>query len=237
MTALQTTTLHQVVGKFLYYARAVNPMMLEMLNELATVQTNGTQATTQAMTHFLNYCATHPLAIIQHKAYDMILHIHSDASYLSAAKARSHASGHHFLGNKPTKPPIYNGPILNLVKIMCTIMSSAAEAKVGALSLTPKKLSHFTSPSKKWIICNPPCPSKQITPLPLVLSTTVLSSNAPKLWTCIYWVQDRVKQGQFHIYWAPGSGNLVDYFTKKHSPNHRQRMRSSYLHSTPYSCL
>jgi hypothetical protein len=45
MMLLQTTTLRQVVGKFLYYAHAVDPTMLETLNELAMAQTNGTQAT------------------------------------------------------------------------------------------------------------------------------------------------------------------------------------------------
>ena len=29
-----------------------------------------------------------------------------------------------------------------------------------------------------------------------------------------YWVKDRVQQGQFHIYWAPGTSNYADYFTK-----------------------
>ena len=32
-----------------------------------------------------------------------------------------------------------------------------------------------------------------------------------------YWVKDRVKQGQFHVYWGPGYQNLSDYFTKHHS--------------------
>jgi hypothetical protein len=85
MTDEQTTTLRQVVGMFLFYARAVDTTMLQTLNDLATAQSKGTQATTTAMTHFLNYCATHPDAVIRFKASDMILHnIHSDESYLSA---------------------------------------------------------------------------------------------------------------------------------------------------------
>jgi hypothetical protein len=30
-----------------------------------------------------------------------------------------------------------------------------------------------------------------------------------------YWIKDRVKQGQFNVYWGPGYQNLADYFTKK----------------------
>jgi hypothetical protein len=52
-----------------------------------------------------------------------------------------------------------------------------------------------------------------------------------------YWVGDIVKQGQFPVYWAPGTGNLANYFTKKHSPNHHQRMRPVYIHSTRPSHL
>jgi hypothetical protein len=32
-----------------------------------------------------------------------------------------------------------------------------------------------------------------------------------------YWVQDRVKQGQFHVYFGPSNDNLSDYLTKHHT--------------------
>ena len=32
-----------------------------------------------------------------------------------------------------------------------------------------------------------------------------------------YWIQDRVKQGQFEVYWRPGEENKGDYPTKHHS--------------------
>ena len=35
-----------------------------------------------------------------------------------------------------------------------------------------------------------------------------------------YWVQDRVKQGQFHVYFGPSNDNLADYFTKHHTATH-----------------
>ena len=43
----------------------------------------------EAAVHLLNYAATHPDATVRFRASDMILHIHSDASYLSKPKARS----------------------------------------------------------------------------------------------------------------------------------------------------
>jgi predicted transposase YdaD len=47
-----------------------------------------------------------------------------------------------------------------------------------------------------------------------------------------YWVKDRVKKGQFHVYWGPGYQNLADYFTKHHSPAHHKRMREIYIHAS-----
>jgi hypothetical protein len=46
-----------------------------------------------------------------------------------------------------------------------------------------------------------------------------------------YWIKDRVKQGQFKIYWGPGFQNLADYFTKHHSPAHHRRIRDVYIHA------
>jgi hypothetical protein len=40
-----------------------------------------------ATNQLLDYIATHPDAIIRYHASDMILHIHSDASYLSVSSA------------------------------------------------------------------------------------------------------------------------------------------------------
>jgi hypothetical protein len=46
-----------------------------------------------------------------------------------------------------------------------------------------------------------------------------------------YWVKDRVKQGQFDVYWGPGFQNMADYFTKHHSPAHHKRIRDIYIHA------
>jgi hypothetical protein len=46
-----------------------------------------------------------------------------------------------------------------------------------------------------------------------------------------FWITDRVKQGQFNVYWGPGYQNLADYFTKHHSPAHHKRMREIYIHA------
>jgi hypothetical protein len=45
-----------------------------------------------------------------------------------------------------------------------------------------------------------------------------------------YWLQDRVRQKQFDVYWRPGKDNLGDYHTKHHSAQHHQDMQPIMLH-------
>jgi hypothetical protein len=46
-----------------------------------------------------------------------------------------------------------------------------------------------------------------------------------------YWIRDRVRQGQFHVYWKPGKQNKADYFTKHHPITHHRAIRSTYLYA------
>ena len=43
-----------------------------------------------------------------------------------------------------------------------------------------------------------------------------------------YWLADRVEQKMYKVYWAPGSINLVDYFSKRHPASHHQTVRPIY---------
>jgi hypothetical protein len=80
----------------------------------------------------LDYCASQEEAIITYRASKMILAVHSDAGYLNECKSRSRAGGHFYLSGNETYPP-NNGAILNIAKVINAVMSSAAEAELGAL--------------------------------------------------------------------------------------------------------
>ena len=95
LTEQEIKKLQRVIGAFLWYGRITDLTMLHALNTLASAQSKGTEETKEAMTHFLNYCATHPDATVRFHASDMILKIHSDASYLSETGAKSRAGGYY----------------------------------------------------------------------------------------------------------------------------------------------
>jgi hypothetical protein len=69
------------------------------LSAIAAQQSAPPEETLARVNQFLNYMWAHPNAKIRYRASDMILYVHSDASYLSAPKACSHAGGNFFLGS------------------------------------------------------------------------------------------------------------------------------------------
>jgi hypothetical protein len=132
LTAQQCLTIQKVTGSVLYYARAVDPTVSMPLNEIATEQTKATEKTQAATNQLLDYLATHLDATIRYHASDMILHIHSDASYLSISNARSRLGGLFFLGNKSPEQDKLNGSILNVASVIKNVVASTAESEVGA---------------------------------------------------------------------------------------------------------
>jgi hypothetical protein len=76
----------QVLGTFLYYGQVVDSTMLTALSSIASTQAKPTQETMENIKLFLNYTASNQDAIITYNASDMILAIHSNASYLSKPK-------------------------------------------------------------------------------------------------------------------------------------------------------
>ena len=45
-----------------------------------------------------------------------------------------------------------------------------------------------------------------------------------------YWINDRIEQGQFLVFWRPGPENLGYYHSKHHPPEHHIAVCSKYLH-------
>jgi hypothetical protein len=196
----------------------------------------------EALTQLLNYCATHPDATVRYTASDMVLHVESDASYLTAAKARSRASGYLFLSARPadpskppapdSPPPPANGAIDVLCQILREVVSSAAEAELAALFHNGKTACPLRLCLEELGHPQPPTPIVTDNSTAAgIANDTVKQKRSKAIDMRFYWIRDRVRQGQFHIYWKKGILNRADYFTKHHPASHHQQIRSSYLHS------
>jgi hypothetical protein len=86
----------------------------------------------QQTLQLLDYLATQEEAVLPYHANNMVLAVHSNASYLSEPKARNQAGGHFFLSNNTTVPP-NNGAVLNIAHIIKNVVSLATEAELVGL--------------------------------------------------------------------------------------------------------
>jgi hypothetical protein len=196
------------------------------LNDIAKEQTKATEKTQAATNQMLDYLATHPNATIRYHASDMVLHIHSDASYLSISNARSRLGGLFFLGNKSPEQDALNGSILNVAAVIKNVVASAAESEVGAyfhnaqsgapLRVTLTNLGHTQPPT--------PLRTDKSTAYGIV-NKTIRQKRSKAMDMRYHLPTDRVRQKQFGVYWRPGRERLGDYHTKYHSAQHHKDMR------------
>ena len=237
LDAAGITRLQQIVGTLLYYARAVDATMLPALGTLAAAQSHGTEATAKALTKLLNYCATHRDATIRYHASDMVLWISSDASYLSESKARSRVGGHFFLSAlppDPSKPPTTlapnNGAIHTVSSILKNVMSSATESEFAGLFHNARDGVTLRTTLEEMGHPQPATPLQTDNSTATgITNGTVRQRKSKAMDMRFYWIQDRVKQKQFSVFWEKGAANLGDYFTKHHSTAHHRMIRPTYL--------
>jgi hypothetical protein len=230
-TANQCLNIQKFTESVLYYARAVDPTVLMPLNDIATEQTKATEKTQAATNQLLDYLATHPDATICYHASDMILHIHSDTSYLSVSNARSCLGGLFFCGDKPPQEDTINGSILNVASVIKNMVASADESEVGAC------FQNAQSGAPRRVALTELGHIQPATPLRTdnstafgILSETIKQKISKAMDMRYHWLTDRVCQKQFDVYWRPGRENLGDYHPKHHSAQHHKDMRRLILH-------
>ncbi len=86
-----TGFIQQVCGKLLFLGRAVDSTLLCPISAIASQSSKPTTDTMQQTLQLLNHLATQEDAVLSYYASDMVLAVHSNASYLSEPKARSRA--------------------------------------------------------------------------------------------------------------------------------------------------
>jgi hypothetical protein len=160
-----------------------------------------------------------------------MLHIHSDASYLSVSNEGSRLRGLIFLGIKSPEQDTLNGSFLNADAIIKNVVASAAESEVGAcfhnahsdapLRVTLTEMGH-TQPLA-------PLRTDNYTAFG-ILNQTIKQKKSKAIDIRYHWLTNRVRHKQFDVSWQPGRENLGDYHTEHHSAQHHKDMRHLILH-------
>ena len=225
-------TIQQIVGTALYYARAVDPTILVALSSIAAEQTNATEQTEKHALQLMDYLHTHSEAKIRYHASDMILNIHSDASYLSEPHAKSRYGGIYFMATTPSdnSPITINGAVHIHANICKNVIASAAEAELGALfhncqngqilRLILHELGHAQPPT--------PIHCDNATAV-AIANDTVKKQRSRAMEMRYFWVVDKVQDNTYRVIWKPGQENLADYFTKHFHGTHHQNVRPWYI--------
>ena len=161
----------------------------------------------------------------------MIIAVHSDASYLSETNARSRAGGHFFLSEND-EFPTNNGAVLTIAQIIKVVMSSAAEAEIGALYINSREAIPQRHLLEEMGHPQPPTPIQINNTTALgVVTNTIQPKRTKAMDMRFHWLRCRKNQKQFRTYRRAGSTNNGDYVTKHHPTIHHASVRSTYLTS------
>ena len=180
----------------------------------------------------MDYLHTHPNAVVQFHASDMILYIKSDAAYLVLSQARSCVASIFNLSNATFGRPPLNGAIQVIFKTLQNVVSSVAEAETGGIFISGQKavpiiatlseLNH-QQPASGTRISTDSSTAKDF--LAANLQQKLSKAFDMRYW----WIKDRIKQHKFELVWEPVKENRADYFTKHFLPKHHLIQRQIFL--------
>ena len=227
----------QSVGTFLYYTRAVDPTMLVALNTISSQQSKSTQETAKKLVQILNYAATYPDAITRYHDSRMTLHMHSDASFLSALGAKIRAGGYHYLietSSDPNKIPPHT-PLPQWTN-KCGIhnnekrFSKWNESGTWSIICELSERADLKISLEEMVHHQPPTPV--VTDSATIngfVNDNIRQRQSRATDMRFYGVCNRVIQGHYLLYWEREKDNLADYFSKHHPTKHHRAINGIYV--------
>ena len=225
--------IQQVIGSFLYYARAIDMTILHALSAITAEQANPTESTMKRVKHLLDYMHSNPNAIIRFRASDMILNVHSDASYLTASRGRSRAGGYFFLGSLPRddEPIWLNGNIHITCAILKLVADSVAEAELGALFINDQEAKIIHLILEEMGHPQPPTPIHvDNTTTAGIINNTIKRQRLCAMEMRYFWLLSQEAQKMLDVSQHPGAENMGDYPSKAHTAPIFRHVRPYFVH-------
>jgi hypothetical protein len=129
--------------------------------------------------------------------------------------------------------PINNGAVLNILQIIRVVMSSAAEAKLGALFINAKTAVSMQCTLEEMGHLQMRTPIQTNNSAAHALLSNKIATKALKAMDMrFHWLRCHKAQDQYRFYWRPGTQNLVDYWTKHHPASHHKAFWPQILTSS-----
>jgi hypothetical protein len=109
-------------------------------------------------------------------------------------------------------------------------MSSAAEAKLGAIYINTRQAIPMWLLLKEMGYKQPPTPIQTNNSTAHGVVTNNIQPQCTKAMDMrFHWLRCRDAQGQFRYYWCPGPNNQADYWTNYHCAAHYIKKRPTIL--------
>ena len=126
--------------------------------------------------------------------------------------------------------PANNGAVVTISHIIKAVISSAAEAELGALFINFREAIPARQALKAIGHKQPPTPMQtDNTNVHGIVTNNIASKRLNSMDMKLHWLRCRIFQKQFRYYWQPGPNNLGDYVTKHHVAIHHKAVRGTYL--------
>ena len=110
-------------------------------------------------------------------------------------------------------------------------MASAAEAEYVALFLNGQAAVLVRTTLIEMHHPNPPTPIQVENSTAVEIANNSIKQKRSKAMDMrFHWIQDRILQEHFNVFWKPGPTNLGDYHSKHHPTPHHIQVRHTTLH-------
>ena len=132
--------------------------------------------------------------------------------------------------------PPNNGSVLTIPQIIKAVISSLAEADLGALFINCREEIPACHALETMGHKQPPTPIQTDNTTALgIVTNNIASKRLKSMDMKLHWIRCLIAQKQFRHYWQTGPNNLGNYVTKHHLAIHHRAVRGIYL--TPKSKL
>ena len=129
--------------------------------------------------------------------------------------------------------PENNGAVHTVAQIIKTVISSAAEAELGALYINSCEAIPARNLLEAMGHRQPPTPMQTDNSTLLGVVTNKIQPKRTKAMDVrFHWLRCRANQRQFGTYWRAGTTNKGNYVTKHHTDLHDKNVRADYLTPT-----
>ena len=123
-----------------------------------------------------------------------------------------------------------NGSVHTISKIIKAVMSSTAEAELGALFINIRESIPALHALEIMGHKQPPIPIQTDNTTAIgVVTNKITSKRLKSMEMEQHWLRCRIAQKQFRHYWQPVPNNLGNYVTKHNTAIHHRAVRGIYL--------